>query len=161
MKTTLAAGFLLNDGAGNSLRFPARNRASRFTASNVAQPSVISITTGESTSPSRKTTDRPGSTSTIREPLDCAFISDGPRGNPFGIGATLRLISARRSEPIREIHAGSGYWSQDSLTQVLANSRPATEIRVQWPGGNTKTSATPPGAQEIEIDSIGQLRLIK
>ncbi|HEV8542641.1 MAG TPA: VCBS repeat-containing protein, partial [Verrucomicrobiae bacterium] len=86
---------------------------------------------------------------------------NGPVGNRFGIGATLRLISQQRSGPIHEAHAGSGYWSLDSPIQVLANSPPGTEIRVQWPGGNTKTSAIPAGAQEIEIDSSGKIRLVR
>ena len=38
----------------------------------------------------------------------------GPPGNPQGIGAQIRLVFGRRSGTVREIHAGSGYWSQDS-----------------------------------------------
>jgi len=44
----------------------------------------------------------------------------GPAGNPSGIGATMRLKSGDRFGPAREIHAGAGYWSQDSPVQVLA-----------------------------------------
>src|SRR4051812_14832136 len=40
----------------------------------------------------------------------------GPARNPNGVGAILRLGNG----PAREIHAGSGYWSQDSTMQVLA-----------------------------------------
>src|SRR6185503_19372066 len=44
----------------------------------------------------------------------------GPPGNPNGIGATLRLHTADTVGPARAVHAGSGYWSQDSAIQVLA-----------------------------------------
>src|SRR4030095_162309 len=43
----------------------------------------------------------------------------GPPGNPNGLGAQLRLIGGQRLSPTREVHAGSGYWSQDSAVQVL------------------------------------------
>ncbi|PYK97263.1 MAG: hypothetical protein DME19_16945 [Verrucomicrobia bacterium] len=35
----------------------------------------------------------------------------GPAGNPRGIGAQLRLMFGPRPGPVRELHAGSGYWS--------------------------------------------------
>lgn len=60
---------------------------------------------------------------------------DGPRGNPLGIGARLRLWSRTGPGPVREIHGGSGYWSQDAATQVMALSGPAAEVEVFWPGG--------------------------
>src|SRR5437773_5375623 len=41
----------------------------------------------------------------------------GPAGNPFGVGATLRLGLGQKMGPAREIHSGSGYWSQDSAVQ--------------------------------------------
>ncbi|HEV2670829.1 MAG TPA: VCBS repeat-containing protein, partial [Gemmatimonadales bacterium] len=37
----------------------------------------------------------------------------GPPGNPSGIGAQLRLRYGDRAGPVREIQAGSGYWSQN------------------------------------------------
>src|SRR5437016_9902649 len=36
----------------------------------------------------------------------------GPVGNPTGVGAVARLRFADRYGPAREVHAGSGYWSQ-------------------------------------------------
>src|SRR4030095_14623660 len=44
----------------------------------------------------------------------------GPPGNPLGIGAVLRLAFGGKLGPAREVHGGSGYWSQDSVVQVLA-----------------------------------------
>src|SRR5207237_8493094 len=43
----------------------------------------------------------------------------GPVGNPTGVGASLRLMTGETPGPAREIHAGSGYWSQESAVQVL------------------------------------------
>ena len=75
----------------------------------------------------------------------------GPRGNPRGIGAIVRLRSGDKLGPAREVHAGSGYWSQDSTVLVLASPEPASSILVQWPGGNSTLSDLPPGAREVEI----------
>ena len=44
----------------------------------------------------------------------------GPPGNPDGVGATLRMVfGTGRMGAAREIHGGSGYWSQDSAVQVM------------------------------------------
>jgi len=77
----------------------------------------------------------------------------GPPGNPLGIGATVRLKSGQRLGPIREIHAGSGYWSQDSAIQVLGNLEPPAQLLVRWPGGQTTTNDIPSGAREINVPS--------
>ncbi len=84
----------------------------------------------------------------------------GGGGNPTGIGAQLRLVFGGRPGPMREIHAGSGYWSQDSAVQVLALPAPPTQIWVRWPGGKITTSPTPDGAKEIEVDQSGMVRVI-
>jgi len=73
----------------------------------------------------------------------------GPPNNPTGIGACVRLKFGDRFGPAREIHAGSGYWSQDSPIQVMATPQPATQIWVRWPGGQTTTNDLPKGALEI------------
>lgn len=75
----------------------------------------------------------------------------GSTGNPTGIGAQLRLAFGQRLGPAREIHAGSGYWSQDSAVQVLATPQTPTEIQVRWPGGKLTTNAIPQGAKEILV----------
>jgi hypothetical protein len=76
----------------------------------------------------------------------------GPAKNPYGIGAAIRLEYGGRLGPAREVHAGSGYWSQDSAVQVLAAPEPPTRVQVRWPGGKTTVVAVPPGAREITID---------
>jgi hypothetical protein len=59
----------------------------------------------------------------------------GPAGNPDGVGAVLRLKFASGWGPAREIHAGSGYWSQDSACAVLATPDAPNAVQVTWPGG--------------------------
>ncbi len=59
----------------------------------------------------------------------------GPRGNPDGVGAVLRLKFTNGWGPAREIHAGSGYWSQDAACAVLGTPEPPAAIQVSWPGG--------------------------
>ena len=85
----------------------------------------------------------------------------GPPGNPCGIGAILRVQSDLQSGPAREIHAGAGYWSQDSLVQVLASPAAPARIEVRWPGGKSVTGDIPPEAKEIVVDAEGQVRPIR
>lgn len=85
----------------------------------------------------------------------------GREGNPSGIGAQLRLLFHGRPGPIREIHAGSGYWSQDSSVQVLATPEAPEQIWVRWPGGKTVTERVPDHASEIELEWAGNLRVIR
>jgi hypothetical protein len=85
----------------------------------------------------------------------------GPPGNSTGIGAILRLVSGEGKGPAREIHAGSGYWSQDSAVQVLGGARPPTAIEVRWPGGKITTSLIPPGAREIAVDRSGRFQVTR
>ena len=59
----------------------------------------------------------------------------GPPSNPTAVGATVRLRFGNRLGPAREVHAGSGYLSQDSPVLVLATPESPTAIIVRWPGG--------------------------
>jgi hypothetical protein len=79
----------------------------------------------------------------------------GPQSNPTGVGAQMRLRIGTREGPTREVHAGSGYWSQDSAIQVLSTPQPPNQIRVRWPGGKTTTSPIPSGAKEITVSYDG------
>jgi hypothetical protein len=85
----------------------------------------------------------------------------GPPGNPLGVGAALRLMTGDKLSPIREVHAGSGYWSQDSAVQVLALPELSTRIWVRWPGGRTTTSEVPAGAKEIAINTSGAVKRVR
>jgi enediyne biosynthesis protein E4 len=79
----------------------------------------------------------------------------GPPGNPTAVGAWVRLKFGHRPGPAREIHAGSGYWSQDSATQVLAMPEVPTSVWIRWPGGVETTSAVPAGAKSLRIAATG------
>jgi ssRNA-specific RNase YbeY (16S rRNA maturation enzyme) len=63
----------------------------------------------------------------------------------------MRLRFGERWAATREVHGGSGYWSQDGATQVLALPASPDRIEVKWPGGKTTTDAVPPGAREIVV----------
>ncbi|MBL9134937.1 MAG: VCBS repeat-containing protein [Verrucomicrobiales bacterium] len=76
----------------------------------------------------------------------------GPPGNLSGIGAAIRVGADERWGPTREIHGGSGYWSQDSAIQVLAVPNGATTVQVRWPGGVVQNAPIPEGAKEVVID---------
>ncbi len=84
----------------------------------------------------------------------------GPPGNPQGIGATLRLKAGDKLEPAQEVHAGSGYWSQNSSVLVVAAAGKPTAIVVRWPGGTEST--TPVGAErEVTIVHPGSPAVTK
>jgi hypothetical protein len=85
----------------------------------------------------------------------------GPAGNPQAVGAQMRLRFGQREGPAREIHAGSGYWSQDSAVQVLGTPEPPTQIHDHWPDGKTTTSDIPVGAREISVDSSNSVKVTK
>ncbi len=75
----------------------------------------------------------------------------GPPGNPAGVGTVIRLESGARLGPAREIHAGSGYWSQDSAVQIMAGAERPTRILARWPGGQNTSTEIPAGAREVTV----------
>lgn len=85
----------------------------------------------------------------------------GPAGNPDGIGAVIRPISGPRAGPAREIHGGSGYWSQDSLVQIVGGAESITQIQIRWPGGKMTLSDVPRGALEIMVEESGKVAEIR
>jgi enediyne biosynthesis protein E4 len=65
----------------------------------------------------------------------------GDVSNPYGVGARVSVVRADGTEgPVREIAAGSGYWSMSSPTLVLARPADARAVRVRWPGGRSTDS---------------------
>jgi len=82
----------------------------------------------------------------------------GPDTNPRGIGAVVRLKFGSRLGPAREIHGGSGYWSQDSTIQVMGAPTEPTGIWVRWPGGRSVTADLPPKAKEVVVNVQGEVR---
>lgn len=81
----------------------------------------------------------------------------GPPGNPDGIGAVIQLGRDSAWGPAREVHAGSGYWSQDAPTQIMTLAQPANRIRVRWPGGKTTESSLPVNAMSIRVNTDGNV----
>jgi len=82
----------------------------------------------------------------------------GTSGNPSGFGAQLRLLLKDGGGLWKEIHGGAGYWSQDSVTMVMAQTEQVAEIQVRWPGGKITSSSIPANAREIEVDVEGQIK---
>lgn len=76
---------------------------------------------------------------------------DGPAGNPDGIGAQIRVVYGDRMGPVREVHAGSGYWSENGAVQVFGLSGTPTAVWVRWPGGRTETVPVPAGSREVAV----------
>lgn len=85
----------------------------------------------------------------------------GTPNNPQGVGAVMRLKLGEGWGPAREIHAGSGYWSQDSAAQVLGAPETPREIHVRWPGGKTTTNSIPTKAGEIVVGIDGGLSVLR
>jgi hypothetical protein len=83
----------------------------------------------------------------------------GPPANPTAVGAAIQLVSAAGPGALREIQAGSGYWSQNSPVQVMSSPTPITAIRVRWPDGATTTTPYPADAavREVRIDPSGRV----
>ena len=81
----------------------------------------------------------------------------GPVGNKRAIGAQIRLVYSSGSGPVREIHAGNGYWSQDDSTQVMGRKESPTKLWIRWPGGATNTYPLPEAVREVKVDPAGLL----
>ncbi|MFH5883459.1 FG-GAP-like repeat-containing protein [Halalkalibaculum sp. DA3122] len=59
----------------------------------------------------------------------------GPEQNSDALGSAIRLVYGNGEKgPLREIQAGSGYWSQNSFTQVMGSrsNHNVAEIEVHW-----------------------------
>jgi hypothetical protein len=82
----------------------------------------------------------------------------GPPGNPWGIGARIRIQSRAGTGPVRELQAGSGYWSQDSLVAVLGCATYPEQVEVIWPGGRASVYPVPRESLEVEIDALGSVK---
>ena len=75
----------------------------------------------------------------------------GPATNPDGVGAQLRMVYGTRMGPVREVQAGSGYWSQNGAVQVLGLSAAPTAVWVRWPGGHETRVPVATGLREVTI----------
>jgi hypothetical protein len=82
-------------------------------------------------------------------------------GNPTGVGAVVRLKFGERFGPAREIHAGSGYWSQDSSVIIMSTPEAPSAIWVRWPGGKTTITQIPANTRELLLMADGTLSSVR
>ena len=75
----------------------------------------------------------------------------GAASNPDAVGAQVRLVYGERMGPVREVQAGSGYWSQNGAVQVFGVSGTPTAVWVRWPGGEEVQVPVAAGAKEVVI----------
>ncbi len=85
----------------------------------------------------------------------------GPAGNPNGIGAMITARSGGRVLALREVKAGSGYWSQDGARQIFSSLPSDVALAIRWPGGRESSALLPAGAAAVEVDYSGNLRVIR
>ena len=76
---------------------------------------------------------------------------NGPKDNPSGVGAVVRIAYEDGYGPAREIHAGSGYLSQDSAVQVMGLRHKPQGVWVRWPGGKITEVELTDSLSEITI----------
>jgi hypothetical protein len=53
--------------------------------------------------------------------------------------------------PVREVQAGTGYWSQHGAVQVMGLDGEPTAVWVRWPGGETARVAVGGGVREVVV----------
>jgi hypothetical protein len=85
----------------------------------------------------------------------------GSAGNLNGVGAQVRLQFGERYGPMRELHAGTGYWSQNSPVVVLAKPSSPSRLWVRWPGGRVTETPITADSSEVVMDTQGQLRVVR
>jgi len=105
------------------------------------RPDLVVTQNGAATKLFRNTGARPG----LRVRLA------GPPDNPDAVGAVVRLKFASGWGPAREIHAGSGYWSQDSACMVLGTPDQPKAVEVSWPGGRRTEQAISQPSGEVTV----------
>ncbi len=76
---------------------------------------------------------------------------EGPPANPDGVGAQIRIVYGVRLGPVREITAGSGFWSENGAVQVFGLAAPPTAVWVRWPGGPEVRVPVSAGAKEVVV----------
>ena len=76
---------------------------------------------------------------------------EGPAGNPLAIGAQLQPVRGTTRGPVREVRAGSGYWSMDGALTVLARGDGMTGVNIRWPGGGETLVPVAAGQRELHV----------
>jgi hypothetical protein len=84
----------------------------------------------------------------------------GDNGDAGVVGAIVQLIYKNGQGPAREIHTGSGYWSQDSHVLVFGIRETPEKVKVRWPGGQITETIVPADAQELLIGMHDKLKTV-
>ena len=79
----------------------------------------------------------------------------GRAGNATALGAQIRIVGGDKRGPVRELHGGSGYWSQDSAVAVLPAPAPGAKLWTRWPGGKETVTEIPAGARQVTATAPG------
>jgi len=78
---------------------------------------------------------------------------EGPSTNQMGIGSSIRLVYDDGTKgPLRIVHAGSGYWSQNSTVQVMGFSKTPVAAEVTWDTGEVQVVELSDGQTEFVIE---------
>jgi len=78
----------------------------------------------------------------------------GPASNPDGVGAQVRIVYSDRMGPVREIQAGSGYWSENGAVQVFGLVSTPKAVWVRWPGGAVTQVPVSAGARDVVVKRV-------
>ncbi|MBL9135314.1 MAG: VCBS repeat-containing protein [Verrucomicrobiales bacterium] len=77
---------------------------------------------------------------------------EGSAENPAAVGASVRAVTrGTPTGPRHEIQLGSGFWSQNSHTLILADDPAIDAIDIRWPGGATERHALAPGPSPVVL----------
>ena len=86
----------------------------------------------------------------------------GPLGNVDVVGTQLAaMVSETQRGLVREVRAGSGYWSQDSPVMLVPSPGPVRQLWLRWPRGKGMTVAVPEGAREIRVTGLGEVTVLR
>jgi hypothetical protein len=82
----------------------------------------------------------------------------GAGENRDGYGAVIRVeYEGGRLGAARDVHGGSGYWSQDGVEAVMGLDGEARAVQVSWPGGTHTRTELPPNTTHATLNHTGQL----
>lgn len=78
---------------------------------------------------------------------------EGPHSNRNGIGSGIRLVFENGEKgPLREIQSGSGYWSQNSFTEIMGTgNKTVKEIEIKWYDGTIERTDIVSGEMNYKI----------
>lgn len=82
----------------------------------------------------------------------------GAPGNPRGVGAVLRLEGDGWAGPARAVSAGTGHWSTDGSSIVLARPDQARTLVVRWSDGKESRIALGTADSDLVVRPAGITR---